>query len=102
MQEWNVHKIRPSRNSNMPIGRPCIMFEMPELYQTKSYITEVPTFAYNVLESECKFLKYPCDQDFYCLCNIIMVENRLCHKDDPYEAIDLYIQLKGILKTMFN
>ncbi|KAJ8936271.1 hypothetical protein NQ314_012433 [Rhamnusium bicolor] len=81
--EWNVHKIRSSRNSNMPIGRPCIMYEMPELLQTKNYLIEIPGFAFDALESDCRILKHPCDEDFYRLCNILLVENGLSHKNDP-------------------
>ncbi|CAH1155551.1 unnamed protein product, partial [Phaedon cochleariae] len=60
--EWSVHKIRPSRNSNSPSGRPCIMFEMPSLYQTRSYLIEVPSFALDALSLDCLFQEYPCDE----------------------------------------
>lgn len=102
MLEWNVHKIRSSRNSIMPFGRPCIMYEMPTLFQTKSYLLEVPTFAIDALATECTILKFPCDEDFYRLCNIIMLENGLSHKCDPYDAVELYSRLRTILKDIYN
>lgn len=35
---WNTHHIRQSRNVSSPAGKPDIMFHMPELYGTMSYL----------------------------------------------------------------
>lgn len=78
------------------------MFEMPSYYQTQSYLIEVPSFALDSLSSDCIFQEYPCDEDFYHLCNILMVENNLTTEDDPYTAIDLYTNLRRLLNDIFD
>ncbi|CAH1114742.1 unnamed protein product [Psylliodes chrysocephalus] len=100
--EWNIHKIRRLKNTVSPSGRPCIMYEMPSIYKTRSYMVGVPNFAIEALRSECKFLKYPCDQDVFDLCNILLVENNWEKGSDPHEAVDLYIQLRNVLKSILN
>ncbi|CAG9764650.1 unnamed protein product [Ceutorhynchus assimilis] len=37
--EWNVHRIRKTRNANAPAGRPAIMYEMPSLHGVSDHIT---------------------------------------------------------------
>ncbi|KAF3850028.1 hypothetical protein F7725_019747 [Dissostichus mawsoni] len=34
-QVWNAHTIRPSRNLNVPSGRPNVMYAVPDLYRTR-------------------------------------------------------------------
>lgn len=99
--EWSVHKIRSSKKSNSPLGRPCIMYEMPSLYNTKSYLLEVPSFALEALVEKCKFNKLPCDEDFYQLTSLLMIENGLTEPNDPNEATNLYTDLRRILKELF-
>lgn len=100
--EWNIHKIRKSRNSISPVGRPTIMFEIPEFYEARSYLTDVPDFAIDAIEKECTFLRKPCDEDFFNLCCIIMNEHGYRHEDDPYKALELYLNLRGQLKELLQ
>ena len=100
--EWNVHKIRKSRNSISPVGRPAVMFEIPSIYETRSYLVEVPDFAIDAIKEECRVLKYPCDKDIYDLCNIIMCEKGYLRENDPFKTIDLYIALRQLLKDTLN
>ncbi|OWF56044.1 hypothetical protein KP79_PYT20971 [Mizuhopecten yessoensis] len=30
---WNTHTIRPSKNQNVPHGRPAVLFSMPEVFR---------------------------------------------------------------------
>lgn len=78
------------------------MFDMPSLYGTKNYITEVPGFILTELKFQCTFSEYPCDKDVYDLCRIIAAENqyRCTYTDDPYSRIDLYINLRRIIKEV--
>ena len=76
------------------------MYEMPNLYQAKNYLVKIPNFALEALSSECTILKYSCDEDFYTLCNILMLENGLSHKDNPYDAVNLYTQLRHMLQDI--
>ena len=34
---WNAHVISPSKNENVPHGRPNVMYFVPELYNTQNY-----------------------------------------------------------------
>lgn len=67
------------------------MYEMPSLYHTRNYLVDTPSFALELLSIECKYYQYPCDEDFYRLCNILMWENGMSHKENPHDAVDLYI-----------
>lgn len=38
---WNAHRIRPSRNVESPCGRPDVLFFLPEVSNTRNFITDV-------------------------------------------------------------
>lgn len=78
------------------------MYQIPSLYGARTYLTRIPDFVLDTITPECVFHKYPCDKDFYELCNILLIENQLTRKYDPFEAVDLYIRLRQILKELFN
>lgn len=78
------------------------MFEMPSLYQTQNYILEVPRFALSALSEHCTTHTYPCDEDFYNLCNILMIENHLTRQNDPHHATEVYQSLRRIVKNIFQ
>ncbi|CAL8290549.1 unnamed protein product, partial [Arctogadus glacialis] len=40
-QVWNTHTIRPSKNLNVPRGRPNVMFALPELYGTRDFLSPI-------------------------------------------------------------
>ncbi|CAB1433775.1 unnamed protein product [Pleuronectes platessa] len=37
-QVWNAHTIRPSKNTNVPSGRPNVMYALPQLYGTRDFL----------------------------------------------------------------
>ena len=43
LRHWNLHKIRPSRNSESPPGGPDVLFFLPQLQGTRGYKTIVPS-----------------------------------------------------------
>ncbi|KAK5648007.1 hypothetical protein RI129_002899 [Pyrocoelia pectoralis] len=93
--EWNTHKIQKSRNARSPSGRPIIMYQMPELYNSKDYLIELPLNGLtDILEQECIRLNCACDQDVFDLCILFMTEHNYRVTDDPYDAIKLYINLR--------
>lgn len=61
--EWNTHIISGKKNSVAPNGRPVTMFELPEIYGTKTYINPVS-------ENDIRNL------DVFELCTIIMNKKR--------------------------
>uniref|UniRef100_A0A8C4HR76 Integrase core domain-containing protein n=1 Tax=Dicentrarchus labrax TaxID=13489 RepID=A0A8C4HR76_DICLA len=40
-QVWDAHTIRPSRNVSVPTGRPNVLYVLPELYQTRDFLSPV-------------------------------------------------------------
>ena len=98
-QTWNAHTIRPSRNTNVPSGRPNIMYAIPQLYN-RDYLCPVQSEHLGVCKTECIFREpIPCDRDVYSLCNDIMVESHLHLPEDPYQAVNLYMHLRGVITT---
>ncbi|XP_031342753.1 uncharacterized protein LOC116170466 [Photinus pyralis] len=93
--EWNIHRIRQSRNNVAPHGRPVLMFESTEIYNTRDFkvpVAEVKRIAY---QRECKNLETVCDEDLEELCKLIMEEKTLPPPKDPYDALTLYKMLKS-------
>ncbi|CAH0551685.1 unnamed protein product [Brassicogethes aeneus] len=93
--EWNSHRIRSSRNSISPTGRPIIMFEAPYLYHCENCLVDIPAAVIENLEQECTFHTNQCDEDMKTLCEELILENNFsCSFSDPYEASQMYIKLK--------
>ncbi|XP_029991578.1 uncharacterized protein LOC115420472 [Sphaeramia orbicularis] len=92
---WDAHTIRPSSNPNVPSGQPNLMYSLPELYKTRDCLSPADRNLVEQCKSQCVFRQpIPCDTDVYELCNFVMVENQLNLPRDPYQAIDLYLQLR--------
>jgi hypothetical protein len=92
---WNRHLIRPSRNARIPSGRPNIMYNLPELYGTVDYISQVSSAEINICKGICTFRQLvPCDQDVYDLCWEIIGNMGYNFPHDPYSAVDLYLNLR--------
>ncbi|XP_051931236.1 uncharacterized protein LOC127607148 [Hippocampus zosterae] len=66
---WNSHLIRPSKNMNVPSGRPNVMYMLPELYGTRDFLSPVDNEQVQLCKSQCVFrLTMPCDPDVFGLC----------------------------------
>ena len=92
---WNAHVIRPSRNLNVPSGRPNVMYAVPELYQATDHLCPVEESHTEACATECTFRQpITCDPDVYQLCNILMAESQLNVPGDPYQALNLYMHLR--------
>ncbi|KAK2810384.1 hypothetical protein Q5P01_000407 [Channa striata] len=100
-QVWNAHHIRPSKNLNVPSGRPNVMYSLPELYRTRDFLSPVEDEHVQLCKSECVFrLSVPCDPDVYELCNVIMAESHLSLPNDPYQAVNLYMSLREAIRAV--
>ncbi|XP_054641995.1 uncharacterized protein LOC129187166 [Dunckerocampus dactyliophorus] len=96
-QVWNTHTIRPSKNINVPSGRPNVMHTLPQLYGTRDFLSPVDD-AVQLCKDECVFrLSIPCDPDVYKLCLIFMAESHLTPPADPYQAVSLYMHLRQVI-----
>ena len=97
---WNTHRIRPSRNQIVPSGRPVIMFGHPEVFGTHDLTHHVSAIDVEVCKMDCTFKReYPCDEDIFELCCIEMYENNWTEPIDPYEASDLYKELRTAIRN---
>nr|XP_023656881.1 uncharacterized protein LOC111838278 [Paramormyrops kingsleyae] len=99
---WNNHRIRPSHNSRAPNGRPSLMYALPNLYGTTSYLHAVNEDSIQTCLEECAFKDFPCDKDIYYLCADIISENNLEVVDEVYANVDLYLKLREIVLDMLG
>ena len=94
-EHWNVHKIRPSLNSECPAGRPDVLFFLPELMETTDYSTTVPNGEMDVAEDICceRVVNQAACEPFVNLANLIMNDEGLRMPEDANEALSLYFDL---------
>ncbi|XP_019729826.1 uncharacterized protein LOC109518449 isoform X2 [Hippocampus comes] len=95
---WNSHLIRPSKNMNVPSGRPNVMYTLPELYGTRDFLSPVDDEQVQLCKSQCVFrLTMPCDPDVFALCAFLMSRSDLMPPKDRYQAVNLYLHLRAAL-----
>lgn len=78
------------------------MFELPQLYNTISFVCNIGDHLVAACESECIFFKMPCAADIYGLGTIIRNEKKIEVPHDPYSAASLYIQLRTAFNLEYN
>ncbi|KAI2647351.1 Tetrathionate reductase subunit B [Labeo rohita] len=101
IQIWNAHTIRPSKNIGNPSGRPSVMYALPELYHTRDFLTSADTECVQLCQHECTFRRpIPCDPDVNELCNVIISESQLNIPRDPYQAVNLYMHLRDVIRAL--
>lgn len=95
---WNSHQIRPTKNQNCPHGRPVVMYSVPALYETQTYIQEVTQQKREACAEECTFRgDTTCDDSIAELCHIYMEENNWQHPCDVRDGVQLYSNLRNLL-----
>ena len=101
VQTWNNHRIRHSRHGTVS-GIPDVLYTCPELQGTRDHIQTTSANDIAFCREECIFRgPYPCeDNDVYEMCLMIMRENDLAHPTDTWQALDLYLELRAILKPL--
>ena len=94
---WNQHKIRPSRNPNVPNGQPDLLYLFPELCGTHDMAYVVDNQDLEVCKQDCTFRKaIPCeDEDVYYLCTNIMAEFGMLAPMSVSECLVLYLDLRS-------
>ena len=99
-EHWNVHKIRPSLNSDCPAGRPDVLYFLPELMETLDCSTQVPDDEMEVAEQMCceQNIYHPAYEPFVDLAHIIMNDENLRMPEDAEEALSLYIDLLCLIE----
>ncbi|KAL3864802.1 hypothetical protein ACJMK2_006456 [Sinanodonta woodiana] len=54
----------PTKNQNSPKGRHVVMYKLPVIYGTRSYLQSVDEYKIEICRDECVFQdEYPCDID---------------------------------------
>ena len=93
LKEWNTHIIHTKKGLNSPSGKPDVMYSMPELFETRSYHTQIQ----NVNFQEIKNLYAVPQNDPVChpyfrdLCNLLVPD---IHQPTSFgAALDLYTKL---------
>lgn len=100
---WNTHCIRPTKNQNVPSGRPCTMYAIPLVYGTHDYAVEVENHAVTACKDECLLNQdKPSDSDLHELFNILMEEHQLERDMDAYRVLDIYNMLRPIIWQEIN
>ncbi|XP_055045258.2 uncharacterized protein [Misgurnus anguillicaudatus] len=101
---WDNHRIRPGGNGHPNYhGKPCLMYNVPELYHTQDYLHPLQYERVGIVLQEDICLwktDIPCDHDLHELCLMVMEENNiaLCH--NATEAIRLYKDLRPLIRAL--
>lgn len=95
-EEHNSHRIRKSKNSISPGGRPITMYRVPEEYGKKNCLTEILDHTdIEMIEGQCIFEKLPCEENLYYVCESIVEEKQLKRPVNTSDATCLYLYLRG-------
>lgn len=95
---WNSHSIRPTRNSNGPAGKPCILYTTPELEDTVDYAEPINDIVLELCRSLCVFNKnVPSDPDLTELFHILIAENNFQFPGTVDEACDFYLAFRNMV-----
>ena len=72
--QWNMHRIRPSKNQNVPHGRPAVLYNMPNNFGTYDHLC--PVSQDELLDCATLFAteSYMLDNDYFQLCDSVMQE----------------------------
>ncbi|KAK1143785.1 hypothetical protein AOXY_G36641 [Acipenser oxyrinchus oxyrinchus] len=88
---WNSHRIRPSKNHNVPSGRPVVMYTCKELYGAQDYLCSVTDDEVNACLEECTPKgPFTCDETVFELCSLLMEEEDRQKPHCAEEAALLY------------
>ncbi|XP_069108919.1 uncharacterized protein [Argopecten irradians] len=99
---WNSHHIRPSRNDQVPHGRPNSMYYTPNLWGSSDKLCQVADEDINLCTEEVTFrTAIPCDEDVYRLCIEIMRKGHIDPVDEVVSARSLYLHLRQEIASLF-
>ena len=78
------------------------MYLVPGLYESENYLNSVPSDKLLACREECVFRSsVPCDEDVFHLCTFIMAQLNLDIPFDDYSGLDLYLELREILSSLY-
>ena len=90
--QWNLHKMRPSRNEDSSCGRPDLLYHVPELNGARDLMILVSLDDLEMAEQMCsiRIPEHGCSEEFFDLASIIMHENQLTTPTTPDDALLLF------------
>ena len=93
--QWNLHKIRPSRNEESPSGRPDLLYFIPESTGARDLMNLVSLDDIEIAEQLCSIRtpEHGCSEEFFELVSFIMQEEHLTMLTIPEEALVLLLTL---------
>jgi hypothetical protein len=98
--QWNTHRIRPTKNQNVPHGRPAVLYNMPNQFGTHDYLCHV---SQNELENCASHFAtdiYRHDSDYFMLCEYVMQEYGWIKPANIGEMCDLYAALREVIQQL--
>ncbi|KAL4009329.1 hypothetical protein ACER0C_003181 [Sarotherodon galilaeus] len=96
---WNAHRIRPSKNNNVPCGIPDVMHMAPHLWGAEDCLVPLAEDL-TLCKNSCTFVSsVPCDVEVFDLCTIIMEESSLEFPSTMSQALDLYFHLRDTVRS---
>ncbi|PIK52036.1 hypothetical protein BSL78_11049 [Apostichopus japonicus] len=101
--QWNTHRISRSRLHPGPFGRPTMMYFAPRTYLTRDFSNHVEPDELEVCREECRFKDdFPCSQEVFELCCVLMNEQNWLPPTSPQEAVDLYLYLREAIRNLLR
>lgn len=97
---WNSHKLRSTKNSMTPCGRPELLYYLPEICGAENYMCHVDDDEINVCELACTKKSTVCDQDLFDLCVCEMEENNWPEPTCASDGTDLYLLLRPTIRNL--
>lgn len=101
---WDNHHIRPSGNGRaLYHAKPCLVYNVPELYHAQDYLHPVEYDRMDIILQEDICLwktEIPCDIDLYELCLLVMEENNIAQSHNAPEAKRLYRDLRPLIRAL--
>ena len=93
--QWNLHKIRPSRNAESPGGRPDLLYHVPDLTGARDLIIPVSHEDVDMAEQLCgvRSPEHGCSEEFVELASLIMEEKGHTMPTSPDNALVLFCTL---------
>ena len=93
---WNNHRIRRSRFSRGPSGRPTVLYNCPQQFQTRDYLCSVTEDEINACVDECaRPDSSPCDETVFELCSSFVQEDSIEIPSGAEEATVLFQNLRA-------
>ena len=101
-----ISTVWPQRGTDIkfePSGRPLILYSLPELHGTHSYLCPVSKEEMDVYSKDCTFRKsIQCDEDVFEMCSIFVAENNFAFPSTADKAVVLYMELRQIAQPFVD